>query len=126
MWGAMRVLRAMAAAGVVAVMAAGVPVLSAPLLPAAGAATAPMPDTTVTRYEHNADPWVAFQQGASDGRAGLSGVAILDFGRPAADGTGAPATLDFGGGIDPLSALVTAAERYADGYRINAPAGSKI
>ncbi|HET6793014.1 MAG TPA: cell wall-binding repeat-containing protein [Acidimicrobiales bacterium] len=124
----MRVLRAMAAVSVVAVAAVGVPVLTAPVAPAPAAAAAglSMPDTTLTRYEHDADPWVAFQQGASDGKAGLAGLAILDFGRPAADATGAPATLDFGSNIDTLPALVTAAERYADGYRINAPAGSKM
>jgi len=64
-------------------------------------------------------------QGAVDGSAGLSGVAILDFGRPAESG-GVPATLDFGSHLDSLSSLVPAVEAYADGYRRTALSGASM
>lgn len=119
----MRWVRVLSASAIgVVVVAAGL------VLPprSAGAAAPAMPDTTITRYEHDADAWVTFQQGAADGRAHLSGAAILDFGRPASDASGNPATLDFGGHLDPLSEVVSALERYIDGYRLYAPAGSKL
>lgn len=63
-----------------------------------GGAGAP-PPTTFSRYEQTTDPARLFAQGESDARAGVSGATILDFGRPAADVNGAPAMLDFGGGM---------------------------
>lgn len=93
---------------------------------AAHATTYPLPDTTVTRYEANVDPWALFQQGAADGKSGLAGAAILDFGRPAQDAAGTMSTLDFGGHLDALTAVVAAAESYIDGYRLNAAAHSAM
>jgi hypothetical protein len=90
------------------------------------ASTTSMPDTTLTRYESSADPWVAFQQGVADGRADLSGAAILDFGRPAQSAAGAMGSMDFGGHLDSLSQELQAAERYADGYRLNAAPGASL
>jgi hypothetical protein len=84
-----------------------------------------MPDTTVSRYESTADPAALGAQGVADGSAGLSGVAILDFGRPAESG-GVPATLDFSSHLDSLSSLVPAVEAYADGYRRAAPKGASM
>jgi hypothetical protein len=86
---------------------------------------AAIPDTTVSRYESTAEPAVLAAQGVADGTAGLSGVAVLDFGRPA-ESIGEPATLDFGTHLDPLSTLVDAVNAYADGYRSSAPRGSSM
>jgi hypothetical protein len=92
---------------------------------AAATSTVAASPTTISRYESSTDPSVLGAQGTADGRAGLSGVAILDFGRPAATG-GVPATLDFGSHLDPLPVLVTAVEAYADGYRQSAPRGASM
>lgn len=92
---------------------------------ASSGATAQAPTTTVSRYESSTEPSVLGAQGTADGRAGLSGVAILDFGRPA-ETDGEPATLDFGTDLDPLSVLVPAVEAYADAYRQSAPRGASM
>ena len=92
---------------------------------AAPTTTAPVPNTTVSRYESTADPSALNAQGAADGRAGLSGVAVLDFGR-SAESDGVPSTLDFATHLDPLSSLVTAVEAYANGYRQTAPHGASM
>jgi hypothetical protein len=89
------------------------------------ATTAAVPDTTVSRYESTTDPGTLEAQGTTDGSAGLSGVTILDFGRPAESG-GVPATLDFATHLDPLSTLVAAVEGYANGYRSMAPKGASM
>lgn len=112
---------------VVAAIAAARPATASVPATAASAptTTASVPTTTVSRYESTTDPSVLSAQGAADGSAGLSGVAVLDFGRPAESG-GVPATLDFASHLDPLSSLVTAVEAYADSYRRTAPRGASM
>jgi hypothetical protein len=82
--------------------------------------------TTTSRYEQTTDTAVLDAQGASDGYAGLAGATILDFGRPGELAGRVMATVDFGGHVDPLSAVIAAVEAYADGYRRAAPGGSSM
>lgn len=91
-----------------------------------GVARVDGPLTTISRYEPTTDRAALAAQGANDGHARLSGVAILDFGRPAQGPGVAMATLDFAGQVAPLYAVVAAAEAYADGYRRAAPPGSSM
>jgi len=98
------------------------------MAPPASASTRPptlTPITTVSRYESTTEPSVLGAQGAADGGAGLAGVAILDFGRPAESDLGA-ATLDFGSHLDPMPTLVAAVDAYADSYRRMAPRGASM
>jgi hypothetical protein len=92
---------------------------------AAGAPAVSAPSPTLSRYEATDDPTVLRAQGVADGAAGLSGLAILDFGRPA-EVNGVAATLDFGSALVPVSSLVPAVEAYADGYRSAAPRGATM
>ncbi len=80
----------------------------------AQAASTPPPPTT-SRYMSTTDPVTAYAQGKADGQAGRRGATILDFGRPAMNGA-TSGTLDFAGHFDSDTAILTAAERYADAY----------
>lgn len=74
------------------------------------------PDTTNSYYETTTSYSVLYNQGCSDGSATHNGVTILDFGRPAYYnsnyGTLLFNTLNFASD----SAILSAAEAYADGY----------
>ncbi len=92
---------------------------SVPFSSPAGSAT--VPTTTVSHYEATVDSATLGAQGRAAGRSGAQGLAILDFGRPAADGS-TWGTMDFGGNFVSLSSVVAATLSYIRGYFLSAPA----
>jgi hypothetical protein len=73
------------------------------------------PYTTRSYYEHSPDPTTLYNQGCNAGQSGANGVAILDFGRPAWNGS-VYGTIDFGGHFDGYGEIRTAAQNYASGF----------
>lgn len=84
------------------------------------AGAAPTPASTVSYYESSVDPATLLSQGQAAGKAGAQGLVILDFGRPAANGS-ITGTLDFGGSFDSFASIVSATESYIRGYLASAP-----
>ena len=82
----------------------------------AGASRAASP----SYYEGNASPAVLYRQGRAAGLARVSGLVILDFGRPAYD-AGRYGTLDFTDHFAALDDITASAEAYAAGYLSSAP-----
>lgn len=92
--------------------------------PPAGAAT-PAPMVTTSLYEMGADPSILAAQGTGAGQVGSEGLVILDFGRPAADGT-VPGMITHDDGFVPLTAVATAVESYVQAYFEAAPAYARL
>jgi hypothetical protein len=84
------------------------------------AGAAPPPASTVSYYETSANPATLLGQGQAAGEAGAQGLVILDFGRPAANGSIA-GTFDFGGSFDSFASIVSGTESYIQGYLATAP-----
>jgi hypothetical protein len=76
--------------------------------------------STASYYESNADPGTLMSQGESAGDASAQGLVILDFGRPATEGS-LPGTMDFDAAFVSLSSIVSATVSYAEGYLETAP-----
>ena len=95
----------------------GVVSIPAPL-PASSATPTPAP--TASYYETSVDPAALMSQGESAGKEGEQGLVILDFGRPAANGT-TSGTMDFDGAFASLSSIVAATVNYIQGYLESAP-----
>ena len=89
----------------------------------AGAAVTPA--STVSYYETSTNLATLMSQGQAAGEAGAQGLVILDFGRPAANGSVA-GTLDFGGSFDSLASVVSATESYIQGYLATAPSNLQL
>ncbi len=102
----------------IAVFLGAVGIVSLPAYPASSAT--PIPAATVSNYETSVDPATLMSQGQSAGTAGSQGLVILDFGRPAVNGT-TSGTMDFDGTFDSLSSIVTATVSYIQGYLATAP-----
>jgi len=82
--------------------------------------SATVPSATVSQYETGASAATLFAQGAWAGVVGSQGLVILDFGRPAAEGS----TLGMVTHSDTFAGLpqvATAVESYIDGYFQDAP-----
>ena len=101
----------MAPLGLLVAVLLVVGVLSA--MPTAAAAAAPV--ATASHYEANVDPATLYAQGRAAGQVGTQGLVILDFGRPAVNGSVA-GTMDFDGGFASLASIVTATTSYMQGY----------
>jgi hypothetical protein len=86
---------------------------------AGGAAAAPVAATT-SFYEQSGDPANMNLQGANAGLAGAQGIVILDFGRPASDGT-SDGTMDFGYSFLSFADIIGAVQNYIIGYYNSAP-----
>ncbi len=99
-----------------ALMSAGV--VAGVTAAAAGPTTAQAP--TTSHYEVTADPGTLLAQGRAAGRADSQGLVILDFGRPAVDGT-VSGTEDFDGTFDSFASIVSATESFIQGYLTTAP-----
>jgi hypothetical protein len=84
-----------------------------------------MPASTTSHYELTADPATLAAQGAAAGNAGAQGLAILDFGRPAFNGS-TSGTMDFSGGFISLTSIVAATVSYVGGYFTHAPRGLRL
>jgi hypothetical protein len=85
----------------------------------AGSSTA-IPTTTISHYEATVDPTTLGAQGSAAGRADAQGLAILDFGRPAVDGS-MVGTMDFGDNFISFESIVAATFSYIRGYFLTAP-----
>src|SRR5580704_11778014 len=78
------------------------------------AGAAPIPTTTTSYYEHNANPLTLYRQGEAAGKAGEQGIVILDFGRPADNGVNY-GTLSFSGSFLSFNAIGAGVENYIRG-----------
>jgi hypothetical protein len=84
----------------------------------AGASTFAAP--TLSYYEDSASAAVLGSQGDTAGQAGMQGMVILDFGRPASDGTN-DGTLDYSRGFLSFADITTGVQNYVMGYYNTAP-----
>ncbi len=97
-------------------------VVAAPMGTAASATT-PVSATT-SYYEFNTDPATLAAQGQA-GAGGAQGLVILDFGRPAFDGS-SYGTFDFGDQFVSFAAISQAVESYIQAYSTLAPRGAVL
>ncbi len=79
--------------------------------------------TTLSIYEHSAQPWILSAQGCSAARRHESGIVVLDFGKPAFH-HGGYGTLLFSGRFAPNRKITNAMLGYAHGYVSCLPKGS--
>jgi len=92
----------------------------------AGAAiTTSMTGATSSYYEYDANPASLAGQGWAEASAGSQGLVILDFGRPAFDGS-SDGMIDFSGNFVSLSTVEMAVESYLRSYAAGAPRGSQL
>ena len=83
-----------------------------------------VPVTTISQYEHSTVPATLDTQGCNAGKAGKTGLVILDFGRPAYKNK-AYGTLDFSGTFQWNVSINKAVEAYITGYVRCRPASVK-
>jgi len=88
--------------------------------PSTAAGVTARPPTTVSHYEASIDPSALVAQGRAAGETGAGGLAILDFGRPAVDGS-TSGTIDFDGNFISLNTIATVTLDYVRGYFASAP-----
>jgi len=93
-------------------------VISATGTGVAGATT--IPATTTSYYEPNANLKMLYHQGEAAGKAGAQGIVILDFGRPADNGS-SDGTLSFSSAFISFTAIAAGVESYITGYYRYAP-----
>jgi hypothetical protein len=98
------------------------PLTNVTALPA-GAVTAAAPTTSY--YEQDASATNLYLQGERAGQAGMQGIVILDFGRPASDGT-SDGTLAFGRTFVSFADIVGAVQNFIIAYYNYAPADTTI
>jgi len=79
--------------------------------------------TTLSIYEHSAQPWILSAQGCSAARRHENGIVILDFGKPAFH-HGGYGTILFSGRFAPNHKITNAMLAYAHGYVSCLPTGS--
>ena len=94
-----------------------------PLTSVDAAATVAMPTTSY--YEASASTAVLGSQGQAAGRSGTQGLVVLDFGRPASDGT-SDGTLDFSHNVVSFADITTGVESYVSAYYDAAPADTRL
>jgi hypothetical protein len=83
----------------------------------------PAPPTSVSIYEHSAQPWIVEAQGCAAAEHGESGIVVLDFGKPAFE-RGGYGTLLFSGRFAKNHKITAALLGYANGYASCLPSGS--
>lgn len=79
--------------------------------------------TTLSIYEHSAQPWILSAQGCRAARRHENGVVVLDFGKPSFH-HGGYGTLLFSGRFAPNRKITRATGSYASGYSRCLPEGS--
>jgi hypothetical protein len=89
----------------------------------ASASTVAAPTTSY--YESSASTASLYSQGETAGQSGMQGLAILDFGRPASDGT-KDGTLDFSHSFVSFANITAGVESYVMGYYNAAPADTTL
>ncbi|MFN2450312.1 MAG: hypothetical protein ABR508_11095 [Candidatus Baltobacteraceae bacterium] len=82
---------------------------------AAGAAASAAPANTVSRYMATTNTTTLYNEGCNMGKAGQSGVVVLDYGQPWTSGS-TQGTYDYGSAFASDSSIVAAAESYLDGF----------
>ena len=90
------------------------------LLPVSPSAAASPARTTTSHYESSANTGTLYAQGTVAGASGSQGLVILDFGRPAVNGSVA-GTVDFHGDFVSFPAIEASTEAYVKGYFDTAP-----
>jgi hypothetical protein len=101
-------------------------VLASGLIPLASAdASASVATPTTSYYEISASPAVLGSQGQAAGQAGTQGLVVLDFGRPASNGT-SNGTLDFSHNVVSFADISSGVESYVMGYYNTAPADTRL
>ena len=98
---------------------------SATIAVTAGAYTLELPALTTSYYEQNGSSGGLFRQGEAAGKAGAEGIVILDFGRPAEEGS-SYGTMGFGGSFISLPAIIGGVESFIRAYYHFAPAGLSL
>jgi hypothetical protein len=98
--------------------------LLAPLTSVA-ASPAAAASPTISYFEQSASTRTLYLQGVAAGQAGAQGLVILDFGRPASDGT-SDGTLSFARTFLSFAAITNGVERYLMGYYNSAPANTTL
>jgi hypothetical protein len=89
------------------------------------AGATPMPPTTTSYYERNANLKALYHQGEAAGKAAARGIVILDFGRPADNGV-SYGTLSFSGAFISFTAIAAGVESYITGYYRYAPSYTNL
>ena len=87
-----------------------------------GARVAP---PTTSYYETSASAAVLGGQGQAAGQSGTQGLVVLDFGRPASDGT-SDGTVDFSHNVVSFADITNGVESYVMGYYNAAPADTRL
>ncbi|HET7814613.1 MAG TPA: hypothetical protein VFL13_09590 [Candidatus Baltobacteraceae bacterium] len=83
------------------------------------------PANTVSRYMATVNTTTLYNEGCAMGKAGQSGVVILDYGEPDVSGT-TQGTYDYGSAFVSDSAIVSAAESYLDGFWNCSPSSPQL
>lgn len=101
-------------------------VLTGGLVPLASVDAAASASTlTTSYYEASASSAALGSQGQTAGQSGTQGLVILDFGRPASDGT-SDGTLDFSHDVISFADITTGVESYVMSYYNAAPANTRL
>jgi hypothetical protein len=83
------------------------------------------PSSTSSYYEYGANSSALYGQGENAGRSGAQGIVILDFGRPAYNGT-SEGTIDFASSFLSFNAIQNGVENFIEGYYQSAPANTTL
>jgi hypothetical protein len=101
-------------------------VLTTGIVPLASVdAAASVATPTISYYEDSASVVALQGQGDMAGQSGMQGLVILDFGRPASDGTN-DGTLDFSYGVVSFADIAAGVKSYVMGYYDSAPADTTL
>lgn len=80
---------------------------------------------TTSYYETSASASALTSQGQTAGQSGMQGLVVLDFGRPASDGTN-DGTIDYSHGFVSFANITAGVESYVMGYYNAAPADTTL
>jgi hypothetical protein len=89
------------------------------------ASATPTASPTTSYYETSASPSALYAQGKAAGESAAQGIVILDFGRPASDGTSV-GTFDFARNYLSFSAIRAGVQSFVTGYYNYAPAETTL
>ena len=99
--------------------------LLVPLVSSDATAAATTAAPTTSYYETGASSTMLYTQGESAGLSGAQGIVILDFGRPASDGT-SDGTLDYAHDFLSFADITAGVENFVMGYYNTAPADTRL
>jgi hypothetical protein len=99
-------------------------IFMAPIRASAASSTATA-GATASYYEFDASPVTLAWQGSEAARTGATGLVVLDFGRPAFDGS-SDGMINFSGSFVSFGAVQLAVESYLSAYTASAPRGRRL